>query len=460
MNQPQPKEKAKEGIAQLIPMPRHPQYVIARSLNRTVTVWNVRMSRCAGAVVRQERGLVDPHDVLIIRDTKVAILTDKGFSNVSENAPPIYKTVIVYDLLEKKYESKVEGCYIVPSPPHEYVFLDDEKLMGLADNRGHFVIWSVISGQVIHRIKCNFKDREYDIKDYDNIERKRNTTAAMLPWERRKETQTARQRRHKEEIDEEKLKIENLHKEKDNSIEQYIISKDMKTIVASFYGHHLCVFDLPSLSHVQTLENPNSMLLLHVAALTDNGSHLVHANYDEENKISYVTLWECKTGYVKKRLRNERNVCAIAVSDGGEKVVFGKSNKELRIWCPARSSSMKKIKGYTGLNFGVDSQIVIIESGQKAIVYAGEISMWDLEKSTILTVFTPDMKIQGFTVALDGQLIVFGLRDTSEIVTLRFSGADTPKIEKVGTNLFGEEDGPSDESEDEDEVNEEEEEED
>lgn len=63
------------------------------------------------------------------------------------------------------------------------------------------------------------------------------------------------------------------------------ISGDQKKLVASFYAHHLCVFDIESQKHTQTLENDNSLLLLHVAALTWDGSHLVHANYDENDKV-------------------------------------------------------------------------------------------------------------------------------------------------------------------------------
>ena len=64
------------------------------------------------------------------------------------------------------------------------------------------------------------------------------------------------------------------------------VSGDQKVLVASFYAHHLCVFDIESQKHTQTLENEHSLLLLHVAALTWDGAHLVHANYDERDKVS------------------------------------------------------------------------------------------------------------------------------------------------------------------------------
>ncbi len=272
-----------------------------------------------------------------------------------------------------------------------------------------------------------------------------------LPWERKLETKTARERRNQASIEEERQRIEALKKEKENSVEQFLISKDLSIIVASYYAHHLCVFDVPEQTHIQTLENPNSMMFLHVAALAPNGGHLVHANYDDETKTSYVTLWDCRKGAVKRRLRNEKNVFSIAISHQAEKVVFGKANQELRVWYPGRTNSLQRIKGYPGLNFGVGSQIVITDDGSRAIAFTGDISVWDLEKASVLAVFTPDMKINCFTTALGGNLILFGLRDSTDVFSLKLMSNALQGIEKVGKNLFGEKEDSSDEEEDEDE---------
>lgn len=55
--------------------------------------------------------------------------------------------------------------------------------------------------------------------------------------------------------------------------------------MASFFSHHLCVFDMERKDHIQTLENEDSLLHLYVAALTHNGGFMVHTNYDEEEKV-------------------------------------------------------------------------------------------------------------------------------------------------------------------------------
>jgi WD40 repeat protein len=356
----------------------------------------------------------------------------------------VFQTLLIYDLLTKKYIRKLNNCYITPSLPREYVFLNDEHLLGLADNRSHLVVWSTVTGHMIHRLKPAFKDaekksKETELAEVDEMRRKRAMTAKMTPWDRRTESKSAKEKRHLDEISQERQHLEDLLKERENIIQQFKISSDLSTVITAHYAHHLCVFDVESQTHTHTLESFGSMMLLYISALTYSGSHLVHTNYDEEEKMSYLTLWDARQGFVRKRLRNEKNVTCVDISSDAHRIVFGKSTKELRIWEPFnRGHTMRRVKGYPTLNFGVQSQIHIIDDGQRAVVYAGDISIWDLENPTVLGVFTPDMRIQSFTIAMNGKLIAFGLQDTSDIVTLRLMSNQFRSITKTGQDLFGE----------------------
>jgi RNAse (barnase) inhibitor barstar len=55
---------------------------------------------------------------------------------------------------------------------------------------------------------------------------------------------------------------------------------------------------------------------------------------DEENKTSFVTLWDCTTGNVKKRLKNESDVMAIGLTNNASRVIIGRGKDELHIWDP------------------------------------------------------------------------------------------------------------------------------
>ena len=75
----------------------------------------------------------------------------------------------------------------------------------------------------------------------------------------------------------------------------------------------------------------------------------------------------------------------------------------------------------------------------------------DLDKGTVLAVFTPDTRVLCCQSMLDGQLIVFGLYERQELIVLRLSGKNVPAVDATGgIELFGETTGDTtDEDEDE-----------
>ena len=461
INVPAPKLKKALGVFEIMPMVSNPQYIVAKALNNgPISVWNIAKAKCLQSAVRIERGLTESSDVLLMRNTRLVILTDRGFSTIGDESRPVFQTVLIYNLRTKRYEKKLTDCYIVPAPSREYLVIDDDHLMGPSDNRTHFIIWSLVTGHVVHRIRTNFKkleQRRTGPSVFDVPKMPRGTTADMTPWDRRAETRSARQRRHQMEQEEEEKRLEEIRKEKENGIEQFIVSGDEQVIVASYYAHHMCVFNITEHKHTQTLESYTSMMLLHASALTYDGSHLVHANYDEDCKISYVTLWDCTTGQIKKRLKKEADVCALGITDDAERIVIGKSPNELHIWDPMKASSLRKIKGYAGLEFGIGSKIFIGENGTQAVVFAGDISVWDIEKLIVLAVFTPDTRVMCCHVALSGRLIAFGLYEKTDVICLKLTGNEQRLacIEGLPDDLFDEKPESSDEEEEEEEKSEE-----
>lgn len=65
---------------------------MCKSLNPgVVRVWNIVKSKYKGKAVRVERGLYENTDVVIVRDMKLYILTDKGMSAFTETPRPIFQ---------------------------------------------------------------------------------------------------------------------------------------------------------------------------------------------------------------------------------------------------------------------------------------------------------------------------------------------------------------------------------
>ncbi|XP_022094961.1 uncharacterized protein LOC110981600 isoform X2 [Acanthaster planci] len=461
------KSKKREGVSILVPMINNPRYVVAKAIdNGPLSVWNVVKGKCSGSAVRIERGLVDQHDVILIRNHMAVILADRGMSSVSEKPTPVFQTVYMYNLKLKKYYRKLTGVFIVPSPAHEYRILEGELLLGLSESRDHLIAWSLVTGHIKFRIKSKFKELErwrgMRREEEEEVLRKcskRSTSALMTPWDRRSESMTAKQRRRDSEFFEEKKRLEDLRKEKENAIEQYIMSQDERIIVCCYFAHHMCVFDVENQSHLCTLEDENSMLYLYNAALTPTGSFLAHANYDDRAKCSYVTLWDLQTGQVRKRIKNEANVCCVGINKNATRVLFGKEGGSLKVWDVRRKSTLRKLRAYNSMKLTMDSKIFMIDDGARAVVFANDISLWDLDRASLIALFTPDIRITCVEVVMGGQLIVMGLRESADLVTLRLRGRDIKAVDLGsgvgGEELFGETTGDTTEEEDENEHDEE-----
>ncbi|XP_071851838.1 NACHT domain- and WD repeat-containing protein 1-like isoform X2 [Apostichopus japonicus] len=453
---------SQRGICQLIPMLNNPRYVVAKMRdNGPLSVWNVVKGKCSGSAVRIERGLTNQYDVVLIRDDRVVILSDRG--EATDDAVAVYQTVYVYSLKTKKFIRKVSDTFIVPSPAHEYHLLEGELMMGLSESRDHLIVWCLENGQIKFRIKRSQDSKGWRAPREDEEEVKKRLeragTAQMTPWDRRSESVEARARRKASEAERERKKLEDCRLEKENPIEQYCLSRDEKVVVCSYFAHHFNVFEVSSQNHLHTLEMEDSMMYLYNSAMTFTGSHLVHTNYNDVEKTSYVTVWDLRKGSLKKRLKNEPNVCCVATNQSADRVVFGNGKNHLKVWDIRRKqSSLRKLRGSSNsFELGEASKIFMIGNGERALVFANDLLLWNLDDGTHLATFTPDLKISCIEVVLDSQLIVLALNDSSDVVTLRLKGKNIKPVdadvrsEGKGEELFGETTGDSTDEEEEEE---------
>ncbi|XP_062991183.1 uncharacterized protein LOC134404425 [Elgaria multicarinata webbii] len=450
------KAKKPNGIQDIVTMENYSRYAVCQNTSPgVITVWNIMKSKCKHNAVRVERGLIENTDIVLVRDMKLYVLTDKGMTSFADPPRPIFQSLLVYDLLKKKYIKKQTGLYINPCPNAEYRILEGGLLLGVSENRDHFIIWNLETGFIKERIRPEYKDKfslqaaqpnhslsKENIKLYKGALSK-ETTALWLPWERRNETKTGKKRRREKAAKLKTAILQELANEKSNAIDQYILSGDEKVAVCSYYAHHLTVFSLETMSYLHTLESRESMLFLHTAALTYNGHYLVLSNYSEEEKVSYVTLWNLATGKIRKRLKNEPNVCCTAITADASRIIFGEMmENRIKIWDPFKHRH-KLIQGYEGLHLTVNSKLHILDE-TKAVLLAGEVSLWNLEIGTVISIFTPDSKISCMTIDADRRAVLLGLSDSPTLITLKMLSINTA-ASSTGKDVFGEESSSSEE---------------
>ncbi|XP_052417002.1 uncharacterized protein LOC127961787 isoform X2 [Carassius gibelio] len=443
-----------DGTAEIVTMQRYPRYVVCQSTRPgTVRIWNVARMRFKGRPVQVEHGLFSSSDIALVQDLKLYILSDRGTANFTDTPTSVYQTLLVYDLLKKSYIKKQTGLFIVPCPRQDYRLLDGEVLMGLSETRDHLILWDLDSGYIKGRIKTSYKETLLSSMDRDSqIMSSKEKTGLVMPWDRRTETQTAKRRRQDREVKREKDEQQRLEKEKFNSVDQYLLSGDERVVICSYFAHHLNVFSVVSEEHLHTLEDRWSHLSLRTAAITHTGGYLVVSNYSEAQHAPYLTIWDTQQGRVRKRLKNEAGICCIAVSDDACRVVFGIAGfNKLKVWEPFRRKH-KTISGYGSLNLNWSSLLFITEGQSKAILLSEAVSMWDLDNGTMLSVFTPDSKIQ--TISLhgpDNSTLLLGFSDMSTLISMTVSKQDahTKSSAACGKDLFGESSSSEDEEEEE-----------
>ncbi|XP_058048768.1 uncharacterized protein LOC131203005 isoform X3 [Ahaetulla prasina] len=449
--------KKTNGIQDIVTMKNYPRYAVCRNTSPgVIAVWNIVKSKCKHNAVRVERGLVENTDIVLARDMKLYILTGKGIASFADPPRSIFQTLFVYDLLKKKYIKKQSGLYIIPCPNNEYKLLEGGLLLGLSENRDHFVTWNLETGLIKDRLRPEYKENfvlqstqsTTHSSFKENMKRPKGVlckekTALWHPWEKRNETNTGKKKKKEKALKLEVETLQKLAKEKNNTIDQFLLSGDEKIAVCSYYAHHLSVFSLETMSYRHTLESNESMLFLYNATLTYTGHYLVLSNYNEEEKISYVTLWNLITGKVRKRLKNEPNVCCTAITADGSRIIFGVMVDNLiKIWDPFKHKH-KLMQGYEGLDMTVNSKLHILD-GTKAILLAGEVSFWDLENGTVISIFTFDSKISCMTVACDKKTVLLGLSNSSTLTTLKMMSINTAE-NSIGKDFFGEDSSSSEE---------------
>ncbi|XP_049924061.1 uncharacterized protein LOC126404723 [Epinephelus moara] len=440
-----------EGTEEIIPMGKTPRYAVCRSVRAgTVYVWNLTRRHFACRPVRVEHSLYSSTDVVLAHDFKLYILTDRSMDAPSHP----FKTLLVYDLIKRSYVRRQTGITVIPCPQHEYHLLEDgQTLLGLSDTRDHLILWDLDSGSIKHEIKPSHRESLLCSSSVQHLQpdvTPRRETTLML-WDIRTESQSAKKRRLEREAQREREAKRRLDREKYNSIHQYLLSGGEQVVVCSYFAHHLNVFSMVSQEHLHTLEDKPSLLSLHTAAITYTGSHLVLTSYNQEQRTPYITLWDLHTGTVRKRLSSEGGVCCVAITDSADRVVFGATgSNRLKVWDPFRGK-YRSISGYGNLTIEVSSKLHVTEGGSRAILLSGQLSLWDLEACSVLSVLSLDAHVHCMRLLPGCQVsILLGLSHSPALISVRATSRTVSSATQVpkDEDLFGESSSSEEEEED------------
>ncbi|XP_038586012.1 uncharacterized protein LOC119911275 [Micropterus salmoides] len=434
-----------DGTEEVIPVGKPPRYAVCRSVRAgTVYVWNLTRRRFVCRPVRVEHGLYSNTDVVLAQDFKLYIFTDRSTNHNMDDHSYLFQTLLVYDLIKRRYVSRQTGIAVITCPRHEYCLLDHGRtLLGLSETREHLILWDLDSGSIKHELKPSHRESllcSSSVRDLQLNATPRSETT-LMPWDIRTESQSAKKRRLEREAEREKEVKRRLDREKYNSIDQYVLSGDEQVVVCSYFAHHLNVFSMILHEHLHTLEDRTSLLSLHTAAITYTGSHLVLTHYNQDQRNPYVTLWDLHKGTVRKELRNEAGVCCVAITDNADRVVFGVTGRNrLKVWDPFKGN-YRSICGYENLTIEVSSKLYMTEGGTKAILLSGQLSLWDLEARSVLSVLTLDAHVRCMRLLRGREIsVLLGLSHSSALISIKSTSRIVSSAAQVAqdSDLFGE----------------------
>ncbi|XP_028461906.1 uncharacterized protein LOC114573893 isoform X2 [Perca flavescens] len=408
-----------EGTEEVVPMGKTQRYAVCRSIRAgTVYVWNLTRRRFACRPVRAEHGLYSSTDVVLAHDFKLYIFTDRSRNSSVDAASCPFQ--------------------------HEYRVLGNGRtLLGLSETRDRLILWDLDSGSIKHEIKLSHRESllcSCPVQDLQpNVTPRREKT--LMPWDIRTESQSAKKRRLEREAQREREAKSRLEREKYNLIDQYLLSGDEQVVVCSYFAHHLNVFSVVSQEHLHSLGEKTSLLSLHTAAITYTGSHLVLTSYNHEHRTPHITLWDLHTGAVRKRLRNEAGVCCVDITDNAERVVFGvRGSNKLKVWDPFKRI-YRSICGYGNLMIEYSSKLHVTEGGTRAILLSGQLSLWDLEAGSVLSVLSLDAHVRCMKLLLGCQTsVLLGLSHSPALISVRLTSSTVSSATQVSQHgdLFGE----------------------
>ena len=401
-------------------------YALTRHfMNKRVAIWdlntignNYQEPKTPKLVYQEGEICVDkkitfkPTDIILTFDDShtLYILTDKGTSeSEGGESSPIFESINVYNLKEERFEYKVQKSFICAYDTNEYLIVknktskspeNDIVLIGLSETRNHFIINSIKTGHVMKRMKTSFREEKQRKRANDMIQSNQAT----------------------------KINANDVNDEMENdkeimNIEQFIVSADHTTIVASYHAHHLCVFDINTFTHTQTMEDTSCLLLTYVSHLTTDGKYFIHHTYDYKTKVSYITIWNCKSGKIKRRLKNEFDVVSVTMSDDANHVVYCKQNGEIKYWNPFKHNSLKNFnydRTDKKLSFEVGTKLHLIKNETQVLILSGQTySVWDIQNSCLINIFTNDFGVPCYALILNETTLLLGQKTSNLPISLR-----------------------------------------
>lgn len=92
-------------------------------------MWNIVKSKCKHNAVRVERGLIENTDVVLVRDMKLFVLTDKGMASFADPPRPIFQVPNIVQQILFAFQMLASNLRLVKKKSVFALFLTESRNM-------------------------------------------------------------------------------------------------------------------------------------------------------------------------------------------------------------------------------------------------------------------------------------------------------------------------------------------
>ncbi|KAF5396228.1 hypothetical protein PHET_11160 [Paragonimus heterotremus] len=360
----------------------------------------------------------------------------------------VYQSMEIFELvqsdrnkgnLQLEHRRHLNDVFIIPCDLGGYFLWNSSYLVGLDENRTHFIGWSLQHGRVACRMKPNFVrscnlDRNTQESNYSSI----------------KEETTTEQVNEKQDLELEENVGGNC------MVEKFLLCGSRALIVVSYGLPYLCIFSLNDQAHVgnldddyaqtgssqfSTLEEGNNLNLT-IAALSFGGHWLALSEFSKDDGCSCLTVWSlhpfCKSKtaskngfkWYRKRLTNQSGLIAVR-AEGQEDctIISARLDYGIFVWRPCQDENAQgttqRLEQSERLEFYADSlPLIELSLDQSKVAVAHGL------KRTQITVWliTANFNILIGHVSCPTVIDEVKLTFREQIVAIRVSNQDKPLL--------------------------------
>ncbi|KAL1513904.1 hypothetical protein ABEB36_003243 [Hypothenemus hampei] len=188
----------------------------------------------------------------------------------------------------------------------------------------------------------------------------------------------------------------------------------------------LLVWNLKSKKLLYDLRIPHHDFITSLSAITYEGSYVCCVCHEiDEDSPNFIVVYDLQSGTLFKKWKPSCNTVSLEISSQSGCVISGLEDARILVWDLITGNCRFSLSGHTA----PVSSLKLDPSGALCLSTDVQcrdrsIRLWDLNKGSLVAVYTSKAKINSYEVTKNGRHIVLGLLGYDNLIVLELRGSD------------------------------------